>query len=175
MGRLKAVFLDADGVLNKAIMVDNKPAAPTSVNDLVFFEDTKPSLKRLRAAGYVLICVTNKPDVERGLMTQQAVDEILEHYKNELQLDDVFVCYHEKDPCFKPKPGMILQAAKKHNIDLTQSIMIGDRCKDIECGQAAKVKTVWINWNYPLEDLPNPPADFTAHSLEDAVNWILGE
>jgi D-glycero-D-manno-heptose 1,7-bisphosphate phosphatase len=175
MGRLKAVFLDADGVLNKAIMIDDKPAAPTSVKDLVFFDDVKPSLQRLREAGYLLICVTNKPDVERGLMTQEVVDEILDRYRSELKLDDVCVCFHEKDPCFKPKPGMILEAASKHNIDLTQSFMVGDRCKDIECGQAAKVKTIWINWNYPLEGRPDPSADFTADSMEDAANWILGE
>ncbi|PJC39126.1 HAD family hydrolase, partial [Candidatus Peregrinibacteria bacterium CG_4_9_14_0_2_um_filter_38_9] len=66
----KAIFLDSDGVLNKAIMVNNKPAAPTTLSELVIPQEVKPSLEKLKSAGYLLICVTNKPDIERGLMTQ---------------------------------------------------------------------------------------------------------
>ncbi len=66
----KAIFLDSDGVLNTAIMKEGKPVAPTTLAELVIPSEVKPSLDKLKAAGYLLICVTNKPDIERGLMTQ---------------------------------------------------------------------------------------------------------
>lgn len=175
MGKLKCAFLDADGVLNKAIMVDDKPAAPTSVAELVIPAEVKPALERLKKAGYLLICITNKPDIERGLMTQEAVDSIFAEMRRQLPLDDIFACYHEGSDCYKPKPGMILAATKQYNIDLEQSFFVGDRCKDVETGQAAPCTTIWINRHYPLEGSPNPPANYTADSLTDAVNWVLKE
>ncbi len=173
MGKFKAVFLDADGVLNMAIMINDKPAAPTSIDKLIIPDEVLPCLDRLKAAGYLLICVTNKPDIERGLMTQEQVNSIFSEFRRLLPLDDIYACYHEGTSCYKPKPGLILEAVKKYNIDLTQSYMIGDRCTDVQCGQAAPCKTIWINRHYPLEALPNPPADFTAASLTEAVDWVI--
>ena len=175
MGKLKCAFLDADGVLNEAIMVDDKPAAPTSVDQLVIPAEVRPALERLKEAGYLLICITNKPDIERGLMTQEAVDAIFAEMRKQLPLDDIFACYHEGDEFYKPKPGMVYKAAEQYNVDLTQSFFVGDRCKDIETGQAVPCTTIWINRHYPLEGTPNPPADFTAESLTEAVNWVLGD
>jgi D-glycero-D-manno-heptose 1,7-bisphosphate phosphatase len=167
-----AIFLDSDGVLNTAIMIDGKPAAPTSLAELVIPAEVKPALERLKAAGYLLICVTNKPDVERGLMTQASVDAIYDKMRQELPLDDVFICYHENSDCYKPKPGLILDAAKKYDVDLTRSYMIGDRWRDIGAGQNATCKTIWIDRAY-AEQKPNPPADFTVHSLAEAADIIL--
>jgi len=176
MGRqVKAAFLDEDGVLNVAVMIDNKPATPTSLDYLCIPLEVKPCLDRLKAAGYLLICVTNKPDIERGLMTQSDVDALFGELRRQLPLDDIHVAYHQGDYCYKPNPGLLLDAAKKYNIDLAQSVMIGDRHTDIQCGQSAGCKTVWINRYYPLESTPNPPADFTVESLTEAVNWILGD
>ena len=76
MGKLKCIFLDADGVLNRAIMVNDKPAAPTSVDKLDIPDEVYPSLERLKDAGYLMVTITNKPDIERGLMTQEDVDAI---------------------------------------------------------------------------------------------------
>ena len=73
---INAIFLDSDGVLNKALIKNGKPVAPTSLAELEIPEEVKPSLDRLKAANYLLICVTNKPDIERGLVTQAVVDTI---------------------------------------------------------------------------------------------------
>lgn len=174
MGKLKAAFLDEDGVLNTAVMINNKPATPTTLNHLCIPSEVKPCLDRLKAAGYLLICVTNKPDVERGLMTQADVDTLFNELRRQLPLDDIYAAYHKGDRWYKPNPGSLLDAAKKYNIDLAQSFMVGDRHTDIECGKAAGCgKTIWINRYYPLEPAPNPAADFTTESLTDAVNWIL--
>jgi D-glycero-D-manno-heptose 1,7-bisphosphate phosphatase len=130
-------------------------------------------LEKLKAAGYLLICVTNKPDIERGLMTQASVDAIYNKMRALLPLDDVYICYHENSDCYKPKPGLLLAATKKYDIDLAQSYMIGDRWRDIEAGQNAGCKTIWIDRGY-AEKKPSPPADDTVHSLMEATQWILG-
>jgi len=177
MGKVKAAFLDEDGVLNSVVMINNKPATPTKLDHLSIPSEVRPCLDRLKAAGYLLICVTNKPDIERGLMTQDDVNAIFAELRRQLPLDDIYVGYHKVgDPRYKPSPGSILDAAKKYDIDLSQSFMVGDRVTDIQCGKAGGCgKTIWINRYYPLEPTPTPPADFTAESLTDAVNWILGE
>lgn len=168
----KAIFLDSDGVLNRAILKDGKIAAPTSVDDLDIPSDVKPDLDKLKAAGFMLICVTNKPDVERGLMSQEDVDAIYKKMRSELPLDDIFICYHENSDCYKPKPGLLLDAAKKYGIDMAQSYMIGDRWRDVGAGFNAGCKTVWIDRGYnEKEAMPTP--NFTAHSLNEATKWIL--
>jgi D-glycero-D-manno-heptose 1,7-bisphosphate phosphatase len=169
----KAIFLDADGVLNIAIIKDGKPLAPTSLAELKIPDEVKPSLDRLKAAGYLLICVTNKPDIARGLMTQADVDAIYARLRQDVPLDDVFICYVEGSDCYKPKPGLLLSATRQYDIELTLSYMIGDRWSDVKAGQNAGCKTIWIDRGYINEKQPDPPADYTAQSLAEATQWIL--
>jgi D-glycero-D-manno-heptose 1,7-bisphosphate phosphatase len=169
----RAIYLDSDGVLNNSIIRDGKPVAPTTIAELVIPSEVKPSLEKLKAAGYLLICVTNKPDIERGLMTQADVDGIYGKIREDLPLlDDIFICYSENSDCYKPKPGLLLDAAKKYNIDLAQSYMVGDRWRDVAAGQNAGCRTIWIDRGYQ-EKKPNPAADYTAYSLTQATQWIL--
>jgi len=171
----RAVFLDSDGVLNSAIVRDGKAYAPTSVAELEFPAEVKPALLRLKNAGFLLICVSNKPDVARGLMTQANLDLMTAKFRQELPLDDIFLCMSgdTNSPCYKPNPGLLLDGAHKHNIDIKQSYMIGDRWRDIGAGQRAGCeKTFWINRHYNEPD-PLPPADFTVTSLTEAVDHIL--
>lgn len=168
----KAIFLDSDGVLNKAILIDGLPKAPTQLSELEIFAEVKPCLDQLKKAGFLLICVTNKPDIERGLMSQADLDAILNKMSSELPLDDIFVCYAEKADCYKPKPGMLIAASRKYDIDLAQSYMIGDRWRDIGAGQNAGCKTIWINRHYP-EKAPSPKADLEVSSLTEATHFIL--
>lgn len=170
----KAIFLDADGVLNDVIIKNGKPAAPTTLAELVIPDEVKPCLNQLKAAGYLLICVTNKPDIERGLMTQETVDAIYNKIREDLPLDDVFICYKENSSCYKPNPGLLLDAAKKYDIDLSQSYMIGDRWRDIGAGQNAGCITIWIDRGY-TEQKPSSPANFTAYSLREATQWIISK
>src|SRR5580704_15630843 len=87
----KAIFLDSDGVLNKAIIKNGKPLAPATLAALDIPDEVKPALEKLKAAGYLLICVTNKPDIARGLMTQADVDAIYDKMRRDLPLDDVCI------------------------------------------------------------------------------------
>jgi D-glycero-D-manno-heptose 1,7-bisphosphate phosphatase len=171
----KAVFLDRDGVLNQAVVRNGKPHPPANAKELALAPDANAALLELKAQGFLLLVVTNQPDVAKGITTQAAVEEINRKLASELPLDDVFVCYHQDSDncdCRKPKPGMILAAARKHNVDLAESFMVGDRWRDVEAGQNAGCRTVFIDGGYE-ERQPARPADATVHSLKDAANWIL--
>lgn len=173
----KAVFLDRDGVLNNAVVKDGKPYPPSSLTELTIPNDASHALQKLKSSGFLLIGATNQPDVSRGTTTQTQVEAINTHLMKNLPLDDIFVCYHDdKDQCKcrKPLPGLLIHAAKKYNIDLKQSIMIGDRWKDIESGQQAGCKTIWICHHYKEKE-PIIPADFTAFSLTEAIEWIMSQ
>lgn len=169
----KAVFLDADGTLNKPILKNGKPEAPTMLAELEIPDEVKPALDQLKASGYLLICVTNKPDIERGLMTQANLDAIMQKLRETLPLDDIFICYSEHSDCFKPKPGLLLQATHQYDIDLSKSYMIGDLWSDVKAGQNAGCKTIWIDRHYINERQPDPPADYTAESLTEAARWLM--
>jgi D-glycero-D-manno-heptose 1,7-bisphosphate phosphatase len=171
----KAVFFDRDGVLNYAIIKDGKPLAPLSIKDLRIYEDALSALKELHAAGFVLIGATNQPDARRGLTTRENVEEINEKLLDVLPLLEIRVCFHideDECQCRKPLPGLLTEAAREHDLDLKNSVMIGDRWKDIEAGQRAGCKTVLLkHTNYEERD-PLQPSDFITTSLTTAVIWI---
>ena len=171
----RAVFLDRDGVLNDVILRDGKPHPPASVEELRVAEGATDALSRLKAAGFLLIVVTNQPDVGRGTQTREAVEEMNRALARALPLDEFVVCFHgghEKCVCRKPEPGMVLDAAGRHAIDLSRSFLIGDRWRDIDCGHAAGVRTVWIDRGYREQEPARPP-DYRCASLSEGVAWIL--
>jgi len=171
----KAVFLDRDGVLNEAIVVDGYPYPPNLPADLVIPSDVLTALIKLKKAGFLLIVVTNQPDVARKKVSQKNVEEINSILKNKLPIDEFYICYHDdvdQCACRKPLPGLLLQAVKNFSIDLNESFMIGDRWRDIVAGKNAGCKTIWLNKNYsekkPVE------FDLSVTCLNDAVDWIVG-
>lgn len=174
----RAVFLDRDGVINRAIERDGKPFAPTSYSEFEIYPEVFGACKKLKAAGFFLIVATNQPDVGRGEVKQELVEKIHAEMCRELPIDRVEVCYDSgrgpvESEFRKPKPGMLLRAAKELNIDLAQSWMVGDRWRDIDCGAAAGVKTVFIDRHYSeaLQQKPN----FTVGNLAEAADLILRE
>ena len=127
----------------------------------------------LKRAGFLLIVVTNQPDVARGFQPKAVVEEIHASLRARLPIDDIFVCYHDdrdRCECRKPAPGLLLEAARKHEIEMAESFLIGDRWRDVECGERAGCATVFIDYRYPEE---HPPATFETDSLRGAVDWIL--
>jgi len=170
----RAVFLDRDGVLNRAIVREGKPYAPKNTEEIEMLPDVPKAILSLRAAGYMTIVVTNQPDVGRGDIQQSTAEDINARIKLESGVDEIRVCYHSGDQdciCRKPKPGMLLHAAEEHNLSLAESFMIGDRWRDIDAGKAAGCKTVWIRSNYS-ERLPYN-ADAIVESMAEAASAIL--
>src|SRR4051794_20193947 len=119
--RGRAVFLDRDGVLNRALVRGGKPFPPQSINDLEILPDVPSSLADLKRAGFLTLVVTNQPDVARGTQTRETVEAMHSKLRTELQLDGFFVCYHTDSDgcdCRKPAPGLLLQAAQRYMLNL---------------------------------------------------------
>src|ERR1700722_3058746 len=169
-----AVFLDRDGVLNEAGIRDGNPSPPAAAAALKIVAGARESLEQLRAAGYLLVVVTNQPDVARGTQTREAVDAIHARLCAELPLDAVYPCCHDGDGCNcrKPKPGLLLNAAADLAIDLARSFMIGDRWRDVDAGARAGCRTVFLDFGYRERGPTEPPTARVA-SLRDGVAWIL--
>ncbi len=173
--KTRAVFLDRDGVLNRAVLRNGKPHPPPSVAELQLTPDAKDALESLRAKGYTLVVVTNQPDISRGITSRETVDEINRKMASLLPLDDIYVCPHSDEDhcdCRKPKAGLLQQAARRHDIDLAASFMVGDRWRDVEAGQNAGCRTILIDDGYD-ERAPNHPPDVRVRSLREATDWIL--
>ena len=172
----RAVFLDRDGVINRAIERDGFPYAPTSLDEFEIYPEVFSACAKLKAAGFLLIVATNQPDVGRGTLKKELVESVHAEMCRELPIDRVEVCYDSgygpvESEFRKPKPGMLLRAAADLKIDLAQSWMVGDRWRDIDCGAAAGCKTILIDRHY-AEALKQPP-DFRVENLLEAVEIIL--
>jgi D-sedoheptulose 7-phosphate isomerase len=171
----RAVFLDRDGVINEAVVRDGKPYPPANAASLRILAGTAEALSRLKERGYLLLVVTNQPDVARGAQKRDAIEGINRRLRAELPLDEVMTCYHDDADdceCRKPRPGLIKRAAQQHGIDLNQSFMVGDRWRDIDAGANAGCKTILIDRGYTERASASAP-DIIVGSLSDAVDWIL--
>lgn len=156
----KAIFLDRDGTINKYV------GFLRNIDDFELIDGVSEAIKKINQSGYLAIVVTNQPVIARGEVTWEELNEI--HKKMETLLgrdgayiDGIYICPHHPDKgfegerpeykidcdCRKPKPGLLLQAAKDFNIDLSQSVMIGDSERDVEagknsgCSKSVKVET----------------------------------
>lgn len=171
----RAVFLDRDGVLNEAEIREGRPYPPQRLEDLRLYPDAAGALARLKESGYRLLVVTNQPDVARGRQSREAVEAMNAAIGAALPIDGFFVCWHDEEAgcsCRKPKPGLLLEAAARHEIDLHASFLVGDRWRDIDAGAAAGCRTILIDRHY-RERGPSAEPDFRAISLAGAVEWIL--
>ena len=172
----RAVFLDRDGVINRAIIRDHMPFPPTRVSEFEILPGVREACERLRRAGFLLVVATNQPDVGRGQVARESVEAMHEQMTTVLPLDRVEVCYHPGQgksdcDCRKPKPGMLRRAAAELGIDLPKSWMVGDRWRDVNCGHAAGCRTIFIESHYaePLQQQP----DYVAQDLAGAAEIIL--
>jgi D-glycero-D-manno-heptose 1,7-bisphosphate phosphatase len=169
----RAVFLDRDGVINRALVRDGRPYPPSTLAELEILPDVPAALASLKRAGFRLIVVTNQPDVARGTQRREIVDAMHTHLAAVLPLDEFRVCDHDGDACGcrKPKPGMLIDAAREHGIALERSYLVGDRWRDIEAGRRAGCSTIFIDRGYD-ERRPDR-SDAIVASLEEAADWIL--
>jgi D-glycero-D-manno-heptose 1,7-bisphosphate phosphatase len=172
----RAVFLDRDGVLNRAILRHGKPYPPANVAEFEILPGVVEACRVLKEAGFVLIVVTNQPDVARGTQQRSVVEAINQTLLSSVPLDDIKVCYHDDGDqcsCRKPLPGLLIEAAREWQIDLSASFMVGDRWKDIESGLKAGCRTILIDVDYGEEMLSAP--DHRVHSLAEVPAWILSQ
>jgi len=171
----RAVFLDRDGVLNRAVVRDGKPYPPNSVDALEILPGVPDALADLKTAGFLLLVITNQPDVAKGIQSRESVEGIHRRLRAELPLDDILVCYHQDGDachCRKPEPGLLHEAAARHALYLPFCFMVGDRWRDVDAGSRAGCRTILLDYGYRERIPENQPAA-RVRSLREAADWIL--
>lgn len=169
----RAVFLDRDGTMAKDVKYCSCP------EDFELFPSTARAIKLLNEHGFKVIVVTNQSGIARGYFTEETLAQIHEKMKGELAkegawVDDIYYCPHhpgDNCDCRKPKPKLVLQAAKKHDIDLNHSFVVGDLPLDIDMGKAVGCKTILL-LDSPQEDMNISP-DYIASDLLEATQYVL--
>jgi D-glycero-D-manno-heptose 1,7-bisphosphate phosphatase len=174
----RAVFLDRDGVLNRPVVRGGLPFPPARVDEFELHPGVATGAAQLKAAGFILIVVTNQPDVGRGTQTRAAVEAMHKKLRTAVPaIEGIEVCYHagashgQPCDCRKPKPGMLLTATARHHLDLKGSFLIGDRWRDVDCAKAAGCRAIFIDHGY--SELLREKPDFTVTSFAEAVARIL--
>ena len=170
----QAVFLDRDGVINRAVVKNGKPFPPASLDDFELLPGVESAVRALRRGGFLIVVVTNQPDVATGMQTREVVESMHKKLHAAAICDEIKVCYHidaDACDCRKPKPGMLIEAAIEWQIDLKRSFMVGDRWRDVAAGKAAGCRTFFIDYRYHEQSAQMP--DVVVASLEEAANLIL--
>jgi D-glycero-D-manno-heptose 1,7-bisphosphate phosphatase len=174
-GPRRAVFLDRDGVLVVPQFREGRSFAPTTLAEFAIYPDAPRCVARLKEAGFFTVVVSNQPDVGAGRVARELVDEMSVRLRRAMPLDAIKICCHTNaSPCAcrKPRPGMLLEAAREIGLDLKESFMVGDRASDVEAGAAAGCRTVFIDLGYTAEQPPERPNRIVG-SLSEAADWIL--
>lgn len=157
----KAVFLDRDGVINELIYYEEMGIvdSPFTVEQFKLFPDIGKAIKKLKKLGFTIIVVSNQPGIAKNNFSMETFEKMREKMKRGLKrqgtaVDAEYYCFHhpygkmkkyrQTCDCRKPKPGLLLRAAKDHNIDLSNSWMVGDGITDIQAGQTAGCRTILL-------------------------------
>jgi D-glycero-D-manno-heptose 1,7-bisphosphate phosphatase len=170
----RAVFADRDGVLCANMMRDGRPVAPTRLEDFRLLPGVEDAVRALKSAGYLVVVVTNQPDVATGRTPRATVEAMHDVIRSTLEVDDIKACFHTNADgcaCRKPKPGMLLESAAERGIDLAASFIVGDRWSDITAGQEAGCSTIFVDYGYQA-DRPIK-ADMVVASFAEATRIIL--
>ena len=178
----KVVFLDRDGTINY-----DSPDYIKSRAEFIIIPGSIEAIRLLTLNGFASIVITNQSAIPRKFISPAELDQIHAMMKEAIlsgggKITDIFFCPHlptDKCECRKPSAGLIFQAQRKYNIDLSKTVMIGDSAKDIECalnagcGKALLVKTGKDNEAEHIMKTKQISADYTADNLYDAAKWIL--
>ena len=144
----KAVFLDRDGVINRAFVREGKPYPPAGLAEVEILPGVAEALASLHDAGFMLIVITNQPDVARGTTAKAVVESINQYLAERLPIDEFRTCYHDDQDgcdCRKPLPGMALAASRDLKLELSGSFMVGDKRADLELADAIGATGVLVS------------------------------
>jgi len=169
----KAIFLDRDGVINRAIIKDHKPYAPRSMSRFKIYKDVELFNKFKK--DYYLIIITNQPDVKNRKIRKGLIKKFHKKISNSLKIDKIYACYHDdEDKCSCRKPGIkfFLDAKKKFKLSLERSYFIGDRWKDMKAGNKAKCVNIFLDRNYKESKEHNFDFSYSCNNLKSAIKYI---
>lgn len=170
----RAIFFDRDGVINSVLIKEGKPFSPRKYKEFKLLSGVRDVLFKLKEGGFLCIIVTNQPDVARGFMKLEELEKMHKLIKKNLPIDDIMTCIHDDQDncgCRKPKPGMLIEAARKWNIDLKNSVIVGDTWKDIEAGRSVECKTILLDAPYNQK----VSCDYRVKNLNEIVDILLEE
>jgi D-glycero-D-manno-heptose 1,7-bisphosphate phosphatase len=165
-----AIFFERDGILNLCETNGRTQVVPRRVEDFKVNPAAEPLLQQLKAAGYVLVATTNQPGISRGHLTRNELDMMHKILRRKLPLDDILVCPYDDTthPCYKPHPGMFLEASFKWSLDLDRSFVISDKWQDAKAAHIAGCTSILIDSPW----IGNDHHDFVVSSLDAAVAKI---
>ena len=169
----KAIFLDRDGVINRAYIREGKSYPPSTLDEFIVLDGVKEALHLSKKMGFLNIIVTNQPDIGTKKQSRKDLDQIHNYIKKNLAIDDIFICIHldfDACTCRKPLPGMLVAAQKKWQIDFEKSFLVGDRWRDIGAAQAVGCEAFFIDYGYD-ERRPDFPYRIVP-SLKEAIHTI---
>jgi len=164
--------VDRDGVLVRPVMRDGLACAPMRWEDFEVLPGAAEGAALLRSAGYLVVVVTNQPEVRRGRLPAGLLEAFHSRLRESVPVDDILACVHDdRDDCAcrKPRPGMMLEAARRHSIDLTRSCLVGDTERDLGAARAAGLPFWLIDAPYNQ----NLEARWRAADLAAAARAIL--
>lgn len=168
----KAFFLDRDGIINKIKLINNIPQSPRKYKDFILNFEIESILNFLKIHKFLNIIITNQPDISRGLLSLSDLLKMNLLIYKKLNIDDIFICPHDDSAncnCRKPKPGLLIKAIEKYNIDINNSFFLGDTKKDILAGKSINCKTLLLSTEYNKDIIY---ADFVINSFNDIYSII---
>lgn len=174
----RAIFFDKDGTLNYSVFWKNKYRAPRIVSETFFYKGLTEKLQLLKELDFLIFLVTNQPDISYGDIESTNYSEMVNHIQKSFDIVEVATCIHpiqKQCLCRKPSPKMLFDLSSKHNIELKNSWMIGDRISDINAGKSAGCKTILIRRESDMFSVYDSKPDYLVSSTGDAILKILEE
>jgi D-glycero-D-manno-heptose 1,7-bisphosphate phosphatase len=167
----RAVFLDRDGVINRGIIVGGKTYAPKEISAFEFLPGVSEACEALVSSGFLIVVITNQPDVGRGFQSRDTVEKMHKLIYETLPVHKIFSCFHAQDEgcgCRKPQPGHFYQAADDFGIDLRESYMVGDRASDMLASYRCGCTGYFIDYDLaePKPEVPHTIVDSLKHAAE---------
>lgn len=177
----RALFLDRDGVLDELVWhaATDEWGAPLAAAEMTLRPGVLAALAAAREAGWLLFVVTNQPDAAKGKTSQESLQEVhqeLVRQLGHLAIDEFFYCFHQASDgcdCRKPSPRFVLEAARRHGIDLSHSWFVGDSDSDVECGIRAGCRTALIQYEHSSSKRGAQRADLVCEGLRDFVTTLV--
>ena len=168
----KAVFIERDGILNEVKAGPKHQITPLTLEEFTVNKKAEPVLRKLKAAGFVLIATTSQPGLSRGYQSRRELDRMHEIIRKCFPLDDLMVCPHDESdhcPCRKPRPGLLIEAAFKWHLNLDCSFVVSDKWQDAEAARTAGCTSLLLQSPW----IGNVHHDFVLPDLETIAEKIL--
>lgn len=190
----RAVFIDRDGVITELVYHQEQGIidSPFTVDQLKVFPRAGEAIKKLAKEGYKVVVISNQPGIAKGHLSRETFEKIRGKVKDKLaregaSLDGEYYCFHHPEAvvenlkmdcgCRKPKPGLLFQASREHDIDLSQSWMVGDGLTDVKAGRGAGCRTILVSKMKcqlcQMMDVEDARPDIIAQNLLEAASIIL--